>query len=180
MCIFCYILYKLIYFYMEIGGFNKKVIGYTGENIVCGYLVDKKYKIIDKNYRTKFGELDIILKSSDKTLVFCEVKTMKYKENIENMDKNIWKGYPQKSGNNVDKLGKVWQSLARNEHSIKNDYLKPEDQITDFKIKKFKRISEWYANNNLEKLGCKDYRLDLIMVDLYDDKAKVRWYKNIS
>lgn len=54
----------------------KSQLGKLGENIACKYLVDKGYKIIERNFRQPWGELDIIAKAPDKTLVFVEVKTM--------------------------------------------------------------------------------------------------------
>lgn len=48
-----------------------------GEDIAYGYLVNKKYKIIERNHRKKWGELDIIARAPDKTLVFIEVKTLR-------------------------------------------------------------------------------------------------------
>jgi putative endonuclease len=55
---------------------QKSQIGQIGENIACEYLRDKGYKIIARNYRKPWGEIDIITKAPDKTLVFVEVKTM--------------------------------------------------------------------------------------------------------
>jgi len=55
---------------------NKSEIGKLGENIACRYLVENGYKVIERNFRQKWGELDIIAKAPDKTLVFAEVKTM--------------------------------------------------------------------------------------------------------
>ncbi|MBI2049120.1 MAG: YraN family protein [Parcubacteria group bacterium] len=51
-------------------------VGKTGEDLACEYLVNKGYKIIDRNYRTKWDEIDIISKAKDGTLVFVEVKTL--------------------------------------------------------------------------------------------------------
>ena len=50
--------------------------GQLGENLACEYLVKNNYKIIERNFRQPWGEIDIIAKKSDKTLVFIEVKTM--------------------------------------------------------------------------------------------------------
>ena len=50
--------------------------GYTGdfyEDRAVKYLKRNGYKIIERNYRTRFGEIDIIAKKG-KTLVFVEVK----------------------------------------------------------------------------------------------------------
>lgn len=55
---------------------QKSELGQYDEDIACEYLVKKGYKIIERNYRRKWGELDIISKAPDKTLVFVEVKTL--------------------------------------------------------------------------------------------------------
>lgn len=49
-------------------------IGKFGENYACKYLHKKGYKIIEQNYATKYGEIDIIAEYGD-LLVFVEVKT---------------------------------------------------------------------------------------------------------
>src|SRR3989344_6550689 len=45
-----------------------------GEEIAAKYLLDKGYKIIERNFRKGYGEIDIIAIDKD-TLVFIEVKT---------------------------------------------------------------------------------------------------------
>jgi len=55
--------------------FNRKV-GYEGEEIAAKYLIDKGYKILEKNYYTRFGEIDLIASKND-GLTFVEVK-LKY------------------------------------------------------------------------------------------------------
>lgn len=49
-------------------------IAVLGEDIACDYLKKKGYKIIERNFRKKYQEIDIIA-ISDSTLVFIEVKT---------------------------------------------------------------------------------------------------------
>ena len=61
----------------------KSQLGNFGEDLACKYLVDKGYKIIDRNFRKPWGEIDIIAKAPDKTLVFVEVKTMEENPNIQ-------------------------------------------------------------------------------------------------
>ncbi len=48
--------------------------GLKGEAIAINYLKKKGYKILQRNYRTKFGEIDVIA-SKDDVMVFIEVKT---------------------------------------------------------------------------------------------------------
>jgi len=54
---------------------NKNLLsGKEGEDVASKYLENKGYIVLDRNYRRKFGEIDIICRSRDKTLVFAEVK----------------------------------------------------------------------------------------------------------
>ena len=54
--------------------FYKKLLGGIGEKSAGKYLRKKGYKIIEKNYTTKIGEVDLIALYGD-LLVFIEVKT---------------------------------------------------------------------------------------------------------
>jgi putative endonuclease len=51
-----------------------KILGNYGEDIAAQFLKKNKYKIIEKNYSCKFGEIDIIAKDKN-ILVFVEVKS---------------------------------------------------------------------------------------------------------
>lgn len=42
--------------------------------MACGFLKRRGYRILRRNYRSPFGEVDIIASKGD-SLVFCEVKT---------------------------------------------------------------------------------------------------------
>jgi putative endonuclease len=59
---------------------QKSEIGKKGEEIAAKYIINRGYKILQLNYRQKFGEIDIIAKAPDRTLVFIEVKTILLKE----------------------------------------------------------------------------------------------------
>ncbi len=47
--------------------------GADGERLAAEYLAAKGYEILNMNYRTRHGEIDIIAKTGD-TIVFVEVK----------------------------------------------------------------------------------------------------------
>lgn len=49
-------------------------LGLLGEQIASKYLENHGYKILEKNFHSKFGEIDIIAQDKD-VLVFVEVKT---------------------------------------------------------------------------------------------------------
>lgn len=52
------------------------MIGSAGETAAANYLKRRRYKIIDRNFSCRFGEIDIIAQK-DGYIVFVEVKTRK-------------------------------------------------------------------------------------------------------
>lgn len=52
----------------------KKQIGLLGETIAKNYLIKNNYQILEQNFKTRFGEIDLIAKYG-KTVVFIEVKS---------------------------------------------------------------------------------------------------------
>ena len=53
---------------------NKKRLGELGEEFAANYLSTKGYSILAKDYRLKFGQVDIIARD-DRGIHFVEVKT---------------------------------------------------------------------------------------------------------
>ena len=54
----------------------KRKKGDEGEEVAFAYLKKHGYKILERNYSAKFGEVDLIAKK-EKTVIFVEVKTRK-------------------------------------------------------------------------------------------------------
>lgn len=54
---------------------DTKELGNLGERIACEYLVKKGFKVLGKNYRITFGEIDIIAKNKG-IIHFVEVKAI--------------------------------------------------------------------------------------------------------
>lgn len=55
---------------------NKREIGQTGEKYAEKFLISQNYEIVAKNFRSKFGEIDLIGRDvAKRELVFVEVKT---------------------------------------------------------------------------------------------------------
>ena len=50
-----------------------RTIGNYGEELACQYLKKQGYKILERNYRIRGGEIDIVARDQD-YLVFVEVK----------------------------------------------------------------------------------------------------------
>ena len=53
---------------------SRQAIGKWGETLAADFLKDKGYIIIERNYRTPYGEIDLVAHDGD-DLVFVEVKT---------------------------------------------------------------------------------------------------------
>ena len=49
-------------------------LGQLGEQLAAEHLTRRGFEVVERNYRTRWGELDIIA-SDGHALVFCEVKT---------------------------------------------------------------------------------------------------------
>ena len=58
---------------MDKRSYNKRQVGTEKENLAAEYLKKKGYFIIEKNYRVRQGEIDLIAEESG-YLVFIEVK----------------------------------------------------------------------------------------------------------
>jgi len=90
---------------------NKREIGKRGEEIALEYLKKNKYKIIFKNYRTNFGEIDLIA-INKKFLVFIEVK-MRKKDSMVNVLYSVNK-------DKQEKIIKVAEEFLQTHQEFKN------------------------------------------------------------
>src|SRR5947209_15299859 len=52
----------------------RRRLGQLGEQLAAEHLVRRGFRIMERNYRTRWGELDIVAFDGH-TLAFCEVKT---------------------------------------------------------------------------------------------------------
>ena len=53
---------------------TKDALGRAGEELAARYLVAHGMQILDRNWRCRFGEIDLVARDGD-TVVICEVKT---------------------------------------------------------------------------------------------------------
>jgi len=70
-----------------------KRVGEVGEKLAEKYLRGQGYRIVERNFSTRFGEIDLIVKK-DKVLIFVEVKA------------RLGRGRPE-WGVNREKIGRV-------------------------------------------------------------------------
>jgi putative endonuclease len=60
-------------------------IGKVGEDVVTKWLIDHGHEIIERNYRKKWGEIDIVSREKTRNIHFIEVKSVSY-ETRANLD----------------------------------------------------------------------------------------------
>lgn len=127
--------------------------GEYGENIAVKYLINKGFKIIERNYGTRDGEIDIIseiVTRGTKKIHFVEVKSV---------------------STTIDPVT----------HETKQGTYRPEENMHPWKIRKFAKTVMSYIRNN-PVLYDTSWQCDLILVyiDFPKKKAKVRVIENIA
>ena len=117
---------------------KKSETGKLGEDLACRYLVQNGYKVIERNHRQKWGEIDIIAKEKDGTLLLIEVKTATGSH-------PAIAGEDQMTTSKIHKFKKIAQSYATN-------YFKDRDDSKGF------RLDLLTVNINLEDCHIKHYK----------------------
>ena len=102
--------------------FNKE-IGNLGEGLACRFLENRGFKIIQRNYRRRFGEIDIIAQKGS-SIRFIEVKSIQsdFTEYVSRESR----GYRPEELVNPRKLHKI--SL------VANEYMASQSNELDFQI----------------------------------------------
>lgn len=52
----------------------RRALGARGEELAARHLEARGYQVVERNYRTRYGELDVVARDA-RFLVICEVKT---------------------------------------------------------------------------------------------------------
>ncbi len=138
---------------------DKQKVGNLGEDIACKFLVKHGFEIKDRNYRKKWGELDVVAKK-DNILHFVEVKTVSYETEYESK---------------TDLQNKSVRST-----SLDNDWFRPEENVHLWKQKRLARAIQTYL---LEKKvpDETEWQVDILAVflDFKTRRAKIRMTENV-
>lgn len=81
---------------------GNRQVGMYGENLAANYLLLNGYDIVDRNFRTRAGEIDLVSKR-DNVYTFTEVKTRRsthYGSPEEAVDQQKWE--------RIQEIASVW------------------------------------------------------------------------
>jgi putative endonuclease len=59
---------------LDVSGDPRRRLGEAGESLACRHLEARGFAVLQRNFRTRYGELDVVAADS-RHLIFCEVKT---------------------------------------------------------------------------------------------------------
>ena len=93
----------------------KKVLGAKGEKVAETFLKKKGYVLLKRNYKTPFGEADLLMQDKE-TIVFIEVKT-RTKDGYGTPAESVTKGKQA----HYKKIAKYYVSGQKEEVAIRFD-----------------------------------------------------------
>ncbi len=130
--------------------------GNAGEEIACKFLIKNGFKIEDRNYYKKWGELDIIATKENqlgnklkKELHFFEVKS-------------VVRNFTEKSFKN------------------RSGFHDPEENVHDFKVKQLRKIIQTYLVDKGYGLNhIFNFHILCVYMNEKTRKARVKWVNNV-
>lgn len=134
----------------------KRQLGDLGEDIACKYLERKGFRIVERNYLRKWGEIDIIAERAE-TLCFVEVKSVSREIRREFYSES------SKDGSNVTR-----------------ETYRPEDNVHPAKLRRLHRAIQTYLIDH-KVPDERPWQLDIacVYLDFSTRRAKVEVLENV-
>ena len=129
---------------------EKRKIGDIGEDLACKFLKKEGFKIVERNYWKKWGEIDIVAKNKKtKNLHFVEVKTVSCD--------GLREGIPDKMEN-----------------------YRVNDNVHPWKLKRLFRVFQTYLlNENVSNDIKWQFDIIIVFLDLKDNISRIKYLKDI-
>lgn len=146
---------------------QKQEVGQIGENCATTYLERHGYKVIDRNYRKKYGEIDIVA-TKQGILHFVEVKSIS--ATVSEVEPLGARGSTSKASNG----SRENNIISTPSVDLDEDDYEAEENVHPWKLKRLRRVIEVYLlskypNDEDEE---PDWQLDVVTVQV-DRGARV-------
>jgi Holliday junction resolvase-like predicted endonuclease len=148
-------------------------VGALGEELVAKFLMKRGFTIADRNFRKKWGELDVITKKKN-VLHFVEVKSVS--RNLYDLPKYI---------SPAARESQVTHETSENradyfKHRASKDTYRPEDNIHPMKIARLKRAIQSYILSGRVSSETKwQFDVAAVFIDLEHKKVRIDFIENI-
>jgi len=133
---------------------QNKITGNKGESLAAEYLQRKGYRVLERNYRSKWGEVDIICKYQ--TPIYTQPEYMRVQANLQTEEIVVFVEVKTKT---TDKYGEPWE------------------MISHWKIEQVKRMGEVWCR---EYAWEGRVRVDVVGVWLTGDEPKIQHWENVE
>lgn len=157
-------------------------IGMLGEELVAKFLMKRGFNVIDRNFRKKWGEIDVIATKKN-ILHFVEVKSVS--RNLYGFLKSIPSTRPQnkvthetyRGQNTLESTTDTKQVILRKEP---RDSFRPEDNIHSMKIARLKRAIQSYLLSGRVSSETKwQFDVAAVFIDKDRKKAKIDFIEDL-
>jgi len=134
---------------------EKRIVGDIGEDLACRFLINKGWKLLERNYLKKCGEVDLILEDQDSVLHFIEVKTV-----------------------SVDLFGNIAGNVNHETNLVCR--MRPEENIHQRKLERVIRTANVYLLSKKISQETK-WQIDAVIIhlDRGNRKSKIKLLENI-
>ncbi|OGG85547.1 hypothetical protein A2392_02100 [Candidatus Kaiserbacteria bacterium RIFOXYB1_FULL_46_14] len=149
---------------------NKKT-GDLGEEIAAKYLKNKGFSIVERNYRKKWGEIDVIARLS--TEISIEAGKMGKNKQIGDVSYETGERIHFVEVKSVSYETKQMLELA-----VSHETYRPEERVDDFKLNQIRKAVEtWIIEHN----WCGEIQIDVIAVRMVprEKYATVKYIPNV-
>jgi putative endonuclease len=90
----------------------RRRLGARGEELAARHLEARGLQVVDRNFRTRYGELDVVARDA-RFLVFCEVKTRIAREALETDVLGPFAAIGARKQRQVRAMAREWLSQGR-------------------------------------------------------------------
>lgn len=166
---------------------DKQKIGQIGEDCACEYLEKNDYKIVERNYLKKWGELDIVCKKGNK-IHFIEVKSVtRDLRSVTHVTKKNWvtgmmdavRGGMGNSRGDVKNYDDENISYSDKEMRNQGSY-QPEDNMHPWKLQRLARaVQSYLLDRNVSDETEWQFDLATVYIDVSKRLSKVEILEDI-